>query len=736
MDKESLEDKQFREQVQVQWKEGWTLAQDPRIAWNIAWGRVQDLYTERRAEKQRRLPELQRKKDELERLRQTMATEVTVADKQRYIALLKEVRDEDTVEKAIVRRRSRMRWVKEGDAPMSFFFALLKSKQTQEQTKTMRNDEGALMTSETKILEYIQQSYSNLFEYSPTTPAQREKRREVLALIEKKVPEEVNRRLEALPTEEEIQKLVWSLAKEKSPGQDGLTAEAFKLGKGVRQGCSISPMLFALSTQPLMRLLREAEKKGEIQGVSIPYRRPLLHRLFADDSGVGIRATKENFENLKAVISRFKDISGAELNLTKSMVIPMALDPVPGWLHDTGCQILKPEERVTYLGCVAGQNITEKEQAREVANKLIRRLAHWSHRLLSWPGRVTLLRHILRAIPIYQLLAMGLREEGFKQLKSICRDFLWGAASDVMSAVLKMKCVARLLNGDNSEWTAIWKFFLRCELQKRAKGCKELRWWTPEEAMLLLPTLPSPHSDSVRHLNTSWLRARKHLTISTHDLELPASMTLKQLGMLIKRYWTGEVWEEKIIFSLLKKTGIQSLIHLKDGVGRWIELKQLIYMHRIAINSEQEREVDLFQQWLTKVSLTQASLCKSRSWRWAGETQTWTGWSKTTSEWNRILRPQSNTKNEALAGRWDPEQSAFQWKRRWRKLWGLPGNPKWKLGLWRILRQAYFTGEKARQMQVADGICERCEAEKESFTHLVLELSRDPKKMAEITANN
>lgn len=37
-----------------------------------------------------------------------------------------------------------------------------------------------------------------------------------------------------------------------------------------------------------------------------------------------------------------------------------------------------------------------------------------------------LVKHVLKAIPLYHLLALTLNQEGFRGLEQICREFLWG----------------------------------------------------------------------------------------------------------------------------------------------------------------------------------------------------------------------------------------------------------------------------------------------------------------------
>ncbi|KAL3680493.1 hypothetical protein R1sor_023449 [Riccia sorocarpa] len=45
---------------------------------------------------------------------------------------------------------------------------------------------------------------------------------------------------------------------------NGCFTEEIKIERGVRQGCPLAPLLFAMTTQPLMRALREEEKIGNI----------------------------------------------------------------------------------------------------------------------------------------------------------------------------------------------------------------------------------------------------------------------------------------------------------------------------------------------------------------------------------------------------------------------------------------------------------------------------------------
>ncbi|KAL3679445.1 hypothetical protein R1sor_022401 [Riccia sorocarpa] len=134
----------------------------------------------------------------------------------------------------------------------------------------------------------------------------------------------------------------------------------------------------------------------------------------------------EKFNALKPLIATFEKITGAKLNLGKSVIIPMAMDRRPLWLEHTGCKILEAAEEITYLGRKVGTEVEDAQHERDLISKMSKRLSHWTTRFLSWPARIILAKHVIRAFPVYQLLGVGLPPSGFKKLETLCREFIWG----------------------------------------------------------------------------------------------------------------------------------------------------------------------------------------------------------------------------------------------------------------------------------------------------------------------
>jgi hypothetical protein len=67
---------------------------------------------------------------------------------------------------------------------------------------------------------------------------------------------------------------------------NGLFTSRFPLQQGVRQGCPLAPLLYALATQPFMHIMKDKLSDREVQGISIGEGKQLLYQLFADNTGL------------------------------------------------------------------------------------------------------------------------------------------------------------------------------------------------------------------------------------------------------------------------------------------------------------------------------------------------------------------------------------------------------------------------------------------------------------------
>jgi len=101
----------------------------------------------------------------------------------------------------------------------------------------------------------------------------------------------------------------------------GSTYKGFGMHCGVRQGCPLSPLLFAASVDILLRMLQKRLPSSVL-------------RAFADDIGAVVEDWRADSKLLEDTFSEFALMSGLELNIKKTVVVP---------LWEQGMQELKGE---------------------------------------------------------------------------------------------------------------------------------------------------------------------------------------------------------------------------------------------------------------------------------------------------------------------------------------------------------------------------------------------------------
>ena len=134
------------------------------------------------------------------------------------------------------------------------------------------------------------------------------------------------------------------------------------MDRGVRQGCPISPLLFAAAVDVLLRILQKRLPESTI-------------RAFADDIGAVVTDLPAALEVLERSFAEFKDMSGLELNIGKTVCIPLwekGMTEVPQILQNTAWSNLSVATHATYLGFVQGPGKESKSWEKAMAKYLSR----------------------------------------------------------------------------------------------------------------------------------------------------------------------------------------------------------------------------------------------------------------------------------------------------------------------------------------------------------------------------
>ncbi|KAE8669530.1 hypothetical protein F3Y22_tig00112231pilonHSYRG00215 [Hibiscus syriacus] len=110
---------------------------------------------------------------------------------------------------------------------------------------------------------------------------------------------------------------------------NGSPTNEFKMGKGLRQGCSLSPMMFNIVGELLNLMLIKAADCALFEGFSVgraENKFHLTHLQFADDLILFCRDSSAQIMNIRRVLRVFGLMSGLQLNLSKSKLFGVNMD--------------------------------------------------------------------------------------------------------------------------------------------------------------------------------------------------------------------------------------------------------------------------------------------------------------------------------------------------------------------------------------------------------------------------
>jgi hypothetical protein len=122
-------------------------------------------------------------------------------------------------EEILLRQRSRAQWLAEGDRNTSFFHAKAKERARRNKIKSLKRLDGSVVTSQEGLEVEAIGFYQNLFTAQEDTDS-----RLVTEWVPQKVDDMMNNLLCAAITDEEIERALFMMHPDRSPGPDGFTA--------------------------------------------------------------------------------------------------------------------------------------------------------------------------------------------------------------------------------------------------------------------------------------------------------------------------------------------------------------------------------------------------------------------------------------------------------------------------------------------------------------------------------
>nr|XP_051221174.1 uncharacterized protein LOC127339353 [Lolium perenne] len=210
---------------------------------------------------------------------------------------------------------------------------------------------------------------------------------------------------------------------------NGNKLEEFKPTRGIRQGDPISPYLFLLAAEGLSCLLKSNVQSSHLEGIKVaPLAPPVNHLLFADDSLLFFKGSREGTEALSGLLEVYCQASGQRINRDKSSIFftkgcPQAVREVVKNVLLVANESLN--ER--YLGMPTDVGSSINGTFKFLRERVWNKIKGWIEKILSAGGKEVLVKSIAQAIPVFSMACFRLPRGLCDHINSLIRQFWWGS---------------------------------------------------------------------------------------------------------------------------------------------------------------------------------------------------------------------------------------------------------------------------------------------------------------------
>ena len=265
---------------------------------------------------------------------------------------------------------------------------------------------------------------------------------------------------------------------------NGIQSEYFDIGRGIRQGDSLSALLYIIQFEPLSEMLRTSTS---IEGISVKLENCNGHTVnvrgcqYVDDSNTMLKSV-EYINNFLDIINEYERVSGSKMNRNKTVGLTKN-NQVDSERNDIRLTV-GPEK---VLGILIGNDKDTDHDLfwESLMSKMKSKLDIWRSRDLSLEGKTYLIQSIAISQILYAIEMKEISENYIKSIDNILWNFLWSAKKCTINKsictlprnqgglglidlktvikVKRIKWVIKVLKDKNKQnWAQLIENYLRC----------------------------------------------------------------------------------------------------------------------------------------------------------------------------------------------------------------------------------------------------------------------------------
>src|SRR5947209_14570280 len=196
----------------------------------------------------------------------------------------------------------------------------------------------------------------------------------------------------------------------------GIVSESFSLGRGVRQGDPLSPLIYIILLEPFLRNLNSS-----IKGISI-HSATIKAKAYADDTTVTI--SSNDWPHVLNSINRYEKASNAEINFNKSKVLLLNGSYVNSHISIPFSKLL-PDETILSLGFpITNGKLNYKNLWSNIIKKMKNAINTHSFRNLSTRGITLVVKSLILSQIWYYVPVAPPNYKIKREISSIISNFI------------------------------------------------------------------------------------------------------------------------------------------------------------------------------------------------------------------------------------------------------------------------------------------------------------------------
>ncbi len=218
---------------------------------------------------------------------------------------------------------------------------------------------------------------------------------------------------------------------------NGFISESFKLQRGVRQGCPLSPLLYCIVSEVMAEAIRNEPK---IKGIKLPDNSEIKISQYADDTTLFVSDT-DSISSCLSVLRVYAAASGAKINIDKTKGLWLGTMKQNQPIFE---DIEFTNTKINVLGIWIGNEDCTKDNWDPIITKLEKTLNLWSQRDLSYQGKVTVINILATSKLWYVSNVFPMPQWALVKINKAISNFLW---SNKMPLINRQICHQNVESG-------------------------------------------------------------------------------------------------------------------------------------------------------------------------------------------------------------------------------------------------------------------------------------------------